>query len=218
MACLFFREDNRMGATSWHYFTPYQLDPEAALQRLRTDVFAQGRFLDVAASPEAAIRQLYERAGLGSGSPEAREAVAQATRMQRALESGAEEDIWALPRALRSSTRRACALRALFPQPSPGRVRRSRSIDELLEQAGESGTHSILDITRVASRRVFAAAVPLPTRVLNSLFGTAEPLRGQVEEHWADIAERVDPWQAYYLVVFGDGRPLEYAFIGCSGD
>lgn len=33
-----------MGATEWMYFTPYQADPEKALQRLRQEVFAEGRY------------------------------------------------------------------------------------------------------------------------------------------------------------------------------
>src|SRR5579872_3511690 len=33
-----------MGASPWIYFTPYQPDPEAALQQLRNEVFARGEY------------------------------------------------------------------------------------------------------------------------------------------------------------------------------
>jgi hypothetical protein len=49
-------------------------------------------------------------------------------------------------------------------------------------------------------------------------FGTAEPTRDQVEQHWSDVAEQLGRWQARYVVVYRDGQPHEYAFIGCSGD
>src|SRR5262245_4021188 len=33
-----------MGASGWSYYTPYQPDPDAALQALRARVFASGKF------------------------------------------------------------------------------------------------------------------------------------------------------------------------------
>src|ERR1043166_202063 len=33
-----------MGATGWNYFAPYQADVEAALQKLRADVFERGEY------------------------------------------------------------------------------------------------------------------------------------------------------------------------------
>ena len=33
-----------MDASRWHYFTPYDPDPNAALQRLRQEVFATGQY------------------------------------------------------------------------------------------------------------------------------------------------------------------------------
>jgi hypothetical protein len=207
-----------MGATSWHYITPYQPDPEAALQRLRTEVFAQGSYVNLGGSPQTYIRRLYEQAGLGADSPECRAAIEQALREQRALETDSEEDLRAVPRARRASLKRARGLMDLFGQAPPRTSGRPRTIDELLAQAAECGTHSILDIMGVAERRKDGAAAPLSASELQRVFGSPEPTRGQVEEHWEDIAEGLERWQACYFVVFQDGQAQAYAFIGCSGD
>jgi hypothetical protein len=108
--------------------------------------------------------------------------------------------------------------RLLGDAPPPARGRRPRSIEELLEWAEESGTHSILDIEHVAARPDFGVAAPMKPAALQRVFGTAAPTHGQVEENWADVAEGLDRWHSRYLVVYQDGRPHEYAFIGCSGD
>ena len=92
------------------------------------------------------------------------------------------------------------------------------TIDELLEAAAESGTHSVLDIEHVGTRLGFAVAAPMSPTSTRRMFGTPEPTHEQVEDRWQDIAERIGRWQARYLAVFRDGKPHEYAFIGCSGD
>jgi hypothetical protein len=50
------------------------------------------------------------------------------------------------------------------------------------------------------------------------MFGTPQPTREQVEAGWQDVAETLRREHACYLVVFRDGEPDEYAFIGVSGD
>ena len=82
----------------------------------------------------------------------------------------------------------------------------------------EDGTHSILDIERTARRPGFGAATPMPPDRIEALFGTTQPTHDQVEELWLDLSEELDRWEAYYLTVYRDGAPHEYAFIGCSGD
>ncbi len=207
-----------MGATSWHYFMPYQLDPGAALQRLRAEVFAQGSYVNPTGSPEDYLRRLHEQAGLGADSPECRAAIEDLRRMQRFWETGAEQDLRGVQRSQRGPLRRAREMMNLFGPP-PRRCRgRLRTIDELLEQTAECGTHSILDITRVGERGEDGVAAPLPAEEVERVFGTPTPTRDQVEERWADIAEGLDRWQACYLAVFQDGQAQEYAFIGCSGD
>ncbi|HTK76040.1 MAG TPA: hypothetical protein VL371_12325 [Gemmataceae bacterium] len=207
-----------MGATSWHCFTSYQPDAEAALQRLRAEVFARSAYIDPAGSPAEYVRQRYEQLGLGGDSPECRAAIEEATRGQRFLETASEEDLRGVPRSSRAAFRRARELMNLVGQTPRRARRRPRTIDEVLERAAECGTHSILDITRTADRRGHAAAAPLTERELRRVFRTLEPTRHQVEDRWDEIAEKLDRWQACYFVVYQDGVAREYAFVGCSGD
>jgi hypothetical protein len=109
----------------------------------------------------------------------------------------------------------AASLGAAAPPPSAGPP---RTIDELLEQAAECGVHSILDIERTGRRTGFAVAAPLSATATRRAFDSAHPTHEQVEARWADVAETCRPWHCRYLVVFADATPVEYAFIGCSGD
>jgi hypothetical protein len=60
-----------MGASEWFYFTPYQPDPEAALQKLRNEVFARGEYY----KPWDPVSQF--RLMLSQAPPEEREAMEQ---------------------------------------------------------------------------------------------------------------------------------------------
>lgn len=95
---------------------------------------------------------------------------------------------------------------------------RPKTIEELLEMVAEDGTHSILDIESTGSRREFGVAAPMPPDQMRRFFGTEQPTHEQVEQTWGDASEELDRWQAYYVAVYRNGKPHEYAFIGCSGD
>jgi hypothetical protein len=95
---------------------------------------------------------------------------------------------------------------------------RPRTFDEALELAGEDGTHSILDITHTAPQHEFAAAVPLSEAQLQRALGTTQPTHEQVQAAGSHLLERLDRWDAVYLPVYLDGKPVEWAFLGCSGD
>jgi hypothetical protein len=60
-----------MGSSSWRYFTPYQSDAEAALQELRSRVFAEGAWRD--ALPTAPRSIEIRLAKLRSGTSSTRE-------------------------------------------------------------------------------------------------------------------------------------------------
>ena len=110
-------------------------------------------------------------------------------------------------------------LRPLMPPEPP----KAKTIEELLEQRAESGTHSILDIQRVSQEPDFAAVSPLPPEELVKLFGADKPTRKTVEDKLGDydlvehpmVSER---WQGIYFVVYRDGKPDELYFMGTSGD
>jgi hypothetical protein len=110
-------------------------------------------------------------------------------------------------------------LRPLMPPERP----KAKSIEELIEQRAENGTHSILDIQQISDTSGFAAVGPMPSEELVKLFGTDKPTRTMVEDKLGDydlvehplISER---WQGIYFVVYRDGKPDELFFMGTSGD
>lgn len=208
-----------MGATSWRYYTPYQPDPETALQSLRGEVFARGEYVDPTGPLEDTLRQTARRFGQDETSPEVQDMIQNAAAIQRAVQSG---DTHGLSRADRTLVKRLRAIGKLATRFGAGPPAASGgapgSITELLERAAECGTHSILDIEQTATRPRFGAADPMTGAALRRVFRTTEPTHEQVEAHWPGIAESLGQWQARYLVVYRDGQPQEYAFIGCSGD
>ena len=90
---------------------------------------------------------------------------------------------------------------------------------------GENGTHSILDITHISDIPEFCAATPLSKHRYLKFFGTTTPTRAQIEAA-NDVrvqGERFDEgirrWEAVYVVVHDEaGSPIEYVFVGASGD
>jgi len=208
-----------MGATSWRYYTPHRASAEEALQHLRAEVFARGEYVDPTGGMEDQLRQMCRRFGEDPDSPAVRGQIDDALRLQGAIDTG---DVSGLPAAERGLARRVRAFgwfaRLLGAAGPPTRGRRPSSIEELLEMADESGTHSILDIEQVARRPGFGVAAPMSPTALNRAFGTTEPTHAQVEDNWDGVVDGLDRWQCRYLTVFLDGRPHEYAFIGCSGD
>jgi hypothetical protein len=98
-------------------------------------------------------------------------------------------------------------------------LRRPKTLDALLELAGESGTHSILDIEEVADEPgEFATVAPLSEDELEEFFGTSRPTKRQVKKKEEELQELNDRWEARYLVVYEKDEPQELFFFGCSGD
>ena len=62
------------------------------------------------------------------------------------------------------------------PKPKPS------TIEELLEQEGDSGTHSILDITCISPKPKRRAVSPFPESLLVEYFGSKTPSPSQVQE------------------------------------
>jgi hypothetical protein len=226
-----------MGASSWRYYTPYRDDPEAALQELRQRVFDEGDYsMGFGGFTKVNRSGPFDGGGI-PGMPAGFDPLAgvrsmagqnpEMARLLRAVESG---DFSELSREERQAAQQFRTLMNAFPQPGQGpRLHdpddegeddgdRPGSIDEALELAAEDGTHSILDIPSTGRRGGFGVATPYPPRAVEQVFGTLEPTHEQVEENWADVAERLERWEAHYLVVYAKGKPAEYAFIGCSGD
>ena len=232
-----------MGASSWRYYTSYRSNPEEALQELRRDVFARGEYsfgfggFAQAGNPARAGGGLPTN--FGAIPPQAADMFNLITQMQgpegrvvRAAMSGDFADLNAEERQAAEQLRPLLQMLQAGGLPGgdetedededeprvfpPGH--RPVSIEELLEMVAEDGTHSVLDIEQTGSRLGFGVAAPMSPRQVARFFGTEQPTHEQVEQNWGDASDGLDRWQAYYLTVYRDGKPHEYAFIGCSGD
>ena len=106
------------------------------------------------------------------------------------------------------------AKRDELPRPS--------SIAELFEWNMESGTHSILDMTKgIANAPEFGAVSPLTEAQLITAFGTTQPTHARVGA-WAEpgtpLIELRRRWEGLYLIVYDGDSPTELYFAGFSGD
>jgi len=200
-----------MGSTTWDYFTRYDADAGAALRRLRRQVFRKGRYERFVPSQEdLEVFHGKPRRIDPSVPPEERARIQQvqqedgmiqlAARIQNILgEWGGETD------------------------PVPDYSKKPRTIKALLKEQGESGTHSILDIERVAAQPQSGAVTPMPAERLRKIFGTDKPTRKMVDSKRGAYELVEDPfvserWQGVYFTVYRDGKPDELFFIGTSGD
>ena len=224
-----------MGASSWRYYTSHQPDPEEALQQLRRDVFARGEysmgcggFTRVNESANTAMPATSTASGATNPFLRAAQMAGIDQRIVQAIVTGEVSGLNAQERQLVEQVRPMfqMAMGGRFPgggdEEDDGEGfpsdHRPETIDELLEMVAEDGTHSILDIQGTGSGRDFGIASPFPAEAIIRFFGTAYPTHEQVETRWLNVAEGLERWQAYYLTIYRDDKPHEYAFIGCSGD
>ncbi|MFK4111910.1 hypothetical protein [Streptomyces sp. NPDC002176] len=102
----------------------------------------------------------------------------------------------------------------------------------------EEGTHSILDVRRVAGKPGSAKSLtlrPLPAARLVHHFGTDRPSVRQYEDAMARahevlesgrpadegttlLGEHRTSWTGVYVVLHAEGRPTHVGFFGSSGD
>lgn len=117
--------------------------------------------------------------------------------------------------------------------PAPGA--QHDSIEEALEDAGESGTGSILDIQGISNTPEISKACACTNEELQEMFGTNKPSRRMIEEglavsgkpgKWDDDAierqgeffETIDSGEGRYIVVYENDEPTEIFFVGFSLD
>ncbi|WP_339734746.1 hypothetical protein [uncultured Gimesia sp.] len=211
-----------MGASGWVYYCPYEADTNAALQTLRQAVFDRREYslpgdlidgmddatLNSVAPPTADLKKLLKISqaldqalgGLGLDTNESTKQTGAVEKMMQKIDKAGFA---------------AAAREALKPKDAP-----PTTIDELLEQCAEAGTHSILDIEGVSPAPELGAATPLSESQLQTLFGTTEPTKTMIQTAEQDgrLHALCDRWQAVYLTVYEDGQPVEYVFAGVSGD
>ena len=112
--------------------------------------------------------------------------------------------------------------------PAPGA--KHASIEEALEASMESGTGSILDLSRITTEPDFFSACPLSDDELVMLFGTSQPSRELLEsvliKQERDFGhdpselfwEQIDRGQGRYIVTYAGSEPSEIFFVGYSFD
>jgi len=101
-----------------------------------------------------------------------------------------------------------------FSGQNPGS--RHGTIEKAVDDAGDSGTRSILDIARIGSQPDYGVAAPLgPGRILE-LYGSDKPSHRQVEK--LEFLDDIERGQCAYVIVYDGGTPSEICFAGYSYD
>jgi hypothetical protein len=215
-----------VGASDWQYDEPYDDDIAAVLQRLRDRVFAEGDYYYEGDDDEP-----VQEAPSGEGGPldvirarfadmvRLRDDPATDPRLRQKLayelEQGAE---------VFSVFEAALARTAVRNDRSAPRTGRPTTIEELVEQQEDSGTHSILDCWSIddSPDPELMTVAPMPPGAVSAVFGTTTPtteavraLDGELTGRFDDVLER---WIGRYLVSHRDGRPDRIWFFGYSGD
>jgi len=90
---------------------------------------------------------------------------------------------------------------------------RHKSIDDALKASAEDGTRSILDMTRVGSKKDYGVVVPLGEERLLELYGMTQPSRDMVEQNM-DFFEDIERGHGIYVITYHEGRPFEILFAG----
>ena len=101
------------------------------------------------------------------------------------------------------------------PKPKPS------TIEELLEQEGDSGTHSILDIICISPKPKRKAISPFPSLLLLDYFGSETPSPAEIQEvyEFGSLEKFVNKrWRGIYIIAHFDGAPSDIFLAGCSGD
>jgi hypothetical protein len=91
------------------------------------------------------------------------------------------------------------------------------TLEEAMENMGEAGTASILDMMQISDSPELFSVYPLSDSRLKSLFGTTQPTHQMVEAN-LDVYDDVNRGLGTYIVVYKDGKPNEYFFAGYSFD
>jgi hypothetical protein len=129
------------------------------------------------------------------------------------------EDVFARGDYATEDSRIAVGSRLIIPniQPKP----KPTTIAELLEQEGERGTYSILDITCISPKPKRRAISPFPESLLVEFFGSQRPSPSEVQEvyEFGSLEKFVNKrWQGIYIVCHFKGKPSDIFFAGGSGD
>ncbi len=129
------------------------------------------------------------------------------------------EDVFARGDYATAGSPIALGSRLIIPPVQP--KTKPSTIEELLEQEGDRGTHSILDITSISATPRRRAVTPFPESLLVEYFGSQTPSPSQVQEvyDFGSLDKFVTKrWRGIYIICHFDDKPSDIFFAGCSGD
>lgn len=196
------------------HFVPYQEDVDAALQALRQEVFERGEYTY---KPPEKAEGIWKMIGWDIPEEDTPTANAEREAQKRVLAAAHKDQFDGLSPEEEELAKHLQTVLAMLALAGVKDVQPPKTIEELLEAAGEEGTRSILDIERVGRKPGCGVAGYLPSQELWKYFGNTQPTRPEVERTWPQIARRLSRWEAIYITVYKDHQPHEYAFIGCAG-
>jgi hypothetical protein len=127
---------------------------------------------------------------------------------------------WKLPTALKLLVLAAkffYATAAVVRWISRG-FRGPRSIEEAVELAAESGTHSILDVDRCSWTPDVGVAAPLSPARMRRLFGADKATTDELEHVISTVGESIERGHCIYFPLYENDQPVKLVFVGCSGD
>jgi hypothetical protein len=91
-------------------------------------------------------------------------------------------------------------------------------IPEAIEDSGDGGTQSILDIVKVGPAPNYSVAGPLAPEELELALGTRKPTKQVIAARKADFLGGLDRGECAYVVVYEGDVPAELFFAGYSYD
>lgn len=197
------------------HFTPYQEDPEAALQALREEAFENGDYTYTASEKAEGIWKMIGWEVSDADTPEAH---AEREAQKRVLAAAQMDKFDGLTPEEEDLAKHLQTVLAMLAIAGVKDVERPKTIEALIEAAGDDGTRSILDIEKVGKKPGSGVAGYLPNQELWVLFGNTQPSHDDAVKAWPMIAKRLGRWEAIYITIYKDHQPHEYAFYGCMGD
>lgn len=105
-----------------------------------------------------------------------------------------------------------------MPAPELPEEPTAKSIEEAREIGAESGTCSVLDVTRIASFTAPGATAPFSPAEVRSAFGTDKPSAGDLEPSCWALCEHLGRGESGYFLCYDGATPSHYVFLGMSFD
>lgn len=92
------------------------------------------------------------------------------------------------------------------------------TIPALIQQNGDAGTHSIIDMQGISDEPKEHHISPLPDEEVIKYFGHHQPTLAMLEQNNNNILNLCELWQGRYLLVYENEKPIDIFFIGISGN